>query len=80
MEDRWQFNKHTPDRTRRKIKPPISLIERFSALSGCCVSVLAVRKKDGGGSESSLPAFSVHPDKRPILESVMDADVKALVY
>lgn len=60
--------------------PAMSLIELFSPLCGCCVSFLATRKKDCGGSDSSLPAFSVHPDKRSILESVMDADVKALVY
>lgn len=59
--------------------PWISLIERFSPLSSCCVSLLAAKKKDRGGSDSSLPAFNVHPDKRSILESVLDADVKALV-
>lgn len=58
--------------------PAMLLIELFSPLSGCCVSFLAARKNDCGGSDSSLPAFSMHPDKRSILETVMDADVKAL--
>lgn len=57
----------------------MSLVELF-LLSGCCVSRLAAGNKARGGSDSSLPAFSMHPNKRSILETVMDADVKALIY
>lgn len=57
----------------------ILLIEWFPPLSSCCVSYLAMGKKDCGDFDSSLPALSTHHDKWSILESVMDTDVEALV-